>query len=470
MNPDKAKLLRTLPPIDQLLQEQHCQNMIKTFSYKITLEALRETMQWCRKQIINEQITNTQPKKLLPIIFTQTKKIAHQVAEPYFRRVINATGIILHTGLGRAVLAPAAVDQINKHLRGYSILQLDPKTGKRSKRNSRLEWLLQKLTNAEAATVVNNNAAATMIVLNTIAGDGKEVIVSRGQLVEIGGSFRLPEVFQASGATMVEVGTTNKTHLHDYADAITENTAAILRVHPSNYQITGFSSEVSLPELEKLAHANNLALIDDVGAGALIDYSQFGFKKEPTLADAVETGADIITSSGDKLIAGAQGGIIIGKKKYIDKIRKNPLARVLRIDKITMAALEATLILFLKGEEAYQEMPVLKMLLRTYTDITKQAERICKKLQQALPDQNITLIDGFSKMGSGSLPEQNLPTKLIAIANIQPEPISYKLRNLPVPIFSRIQNEKILLDPRTILEGEEKELIATLPQAIINKQ
>jgi L-seryl-tRNA(Ser) seleniumtransferase len=383
--------------------------------------------------------------------------------EPHYRRVINATGIILHTGLGRAVLPSHALQQIQEQLQGYSLLQLDIEAGKRSKRDECIEWLLQQLTGAEAATVVNNNAAATFIVLNTIAKN-KEVIVSRGQLVEIGGSFRLPDVMAFSGAKLVEVGTTNKTHAYDYTNAITENTAAILRVHPSNYKIQGFSSEAALDDLVEIAHTHGLIMIDDVGSGALIDFTRFGFEPEPTLSESISKGADIITASADKLIGASQGGIILGKAKLINVIRNNQFARIVRVDKLTLAALEATLKLFLDESIALCQVPTLQMLMRDPSNVTDEAERIASQLTKRISDAAVTTISGFSQMGSGSLPLQNLATTLVAI---RPEKISAtslteRLRHYSTPIFARIQNEQVLIDPRTLRDGDDKILIEAL--------
>ena len=317
------------------------------------------------------------------------------------------------------------------------------------------------LTGAEAATVVNNNAAATAIALNTLAA-GKEVIVSRGQLVEIGGSFRLPEIIAAAGARLVEVGTTNKTHLRDYERAIGERSAAILRLHPSNYKIVGFTAEVPLEDLVRLARARGLAVIDNVGAGPLIDFSQFGFEKEPTLAESVAAGADVVTSSGDKLIGGPQAGILLGKERWIGGIRKNPLARIVRPDKLTLAALEATLALFLDQEKALCEVPTLRMLRRGLADIDAQAQRIVAAIRSAVPSAKAEVVDGFSQMGSGSLPGQDLPTRLVAVrAEGVPEgEIARRLRSHEPPVFPRVAQGRVLANPRTLLDGEEAILVA----------
>jgi L-seryl-tRNA(Ser) seleniumtransferase len=389
------------------------------------------------------------------------------VTKPFYRYVVNATGIVLHTGLGRAVLPQAALRQIATELQGYSLLQLSAETGKRSRRDERIEWLLQRLTGAEAATVVNNNAAATAIVLNTVAKD-KEVIVSRGQLVEIGGSFRLPDVMAFSGARLVEVGTTNKTHPRDYENAITENTAAILRVHPSNYKIQGFSSEVPLAELVEIAHRHELVMIDDVGAGSLVDFSQFGFDPEPTLPESVQQGADIVTSSADKLIGASQGGIILGRKSLIDAVRKNQFARIVRVGKLTLTALEATLKLFLDESVALREVPTLQMLRRSAAEIEKHAERLAAALRDEVSGATVTTTPGFSQMGSGSLPTQNLGTILVVI---DPEKTSATslakcLRLYKTPIFTRIQNDQVWLDPRTLQEGDDAIIVKAVAHTL----
>jgi L-seryl-tRNA(Ser) seleniumtransferase len=335
---------------------------------------------------------------------------------------------------------------------------------------------LQRLTGAEAATVVNNNAAATMIVLNTVAGGsvddgaggGGEVIVSRGQLVEIGGSFRLPEVMAASGAKLVEVGTTNKTHARDYEKAITENTTAILRVHPSNYKILGFTSEVPLNEMVAIAHAHGLPLIDDVGAGSLVDFSRFGFTPEPTLPESVREGADLVTSSADKLIGASQGGIILGKAKWIAAIRSSPLARIVRVGKLTLAALEATLTLFLDESLALREVPTLRMLNRNLSELAEQAQHICQEIGRRGHSAIVTTIDGSSQMGSGSLPTQNLATRLVAISptTIEPDELALQLRRHTPPVFTRIHKGQLLIDPRTLQDGEEDVLVDALVAAL----
>ena len=453
-------VLQKLPSIDTILKEPELNVYIAQAGREVVVSSIRRTVDQVRNDLLSGAVIE---KDINKSICETAKKLIEEMMKPYFCKVVNATGIILHTGLGRAVVPARALKQIQEELSGYSLLQLGIETGKRSGRDECIERLLRQLTGAEAATVVNNNAAATSIVLNTVAKD-KEVIVSRGQLVEIGGSFRLPDVMAFSGAKMIEVGTTNKTHAKDYKNAITENTAAILRVHPSNYKIQGFSSEVPFEELVEIAHSNNLITIDDVGAGVLIDFSQFGFEPEPTLADSIRKGADIVTSSADKLIGASQGGIILGKAKLIEAIRKNQFARIVRVGKLTLAALEATLKLFLDETLALQEVPTLQMLMRKSSEIEKEAEDLATKIKTINSDFEVTSISGFSQMGSGSLPEQNLATTLVSIKSekISSDSLAKQLRLHKTPIFSRIQNDKNLIDPRTLFDGDKDIIIEAL--------
>jgi L-seryl-tRNA(Ser) seleniumtransferase len=470
MKEDSQQLLQRLPSVDSLLKEPALEPDIAQAGRKLVVDCLREAVDEARTLILADQAGDLNPDTLRDRIVARAKDNLRLMSGPHYRRVINATGIILHTGLGRAVLPARALRQIQEELSGYSLLQLDIEAGKRSRREARLEWLLQRLTGAEAATVVNNNAAATAIVLNTVAS-GKEVIVSRGQLVEIGGSFRLPDVMAFSGATLVEVGTTNKTHPRDYVNAITGETAAILRVHPSNYRIQGFSSEVPLDDLVDIAHAHGLVMIDDVGAGSLIDFSQFGFQPEPTLPESIRKGADITTSSADKLIGASQAGIILGKAKLIEAIRKNQFARIVRVGKLTLAALEATLRLFLDESLALAEVPTLQMLRRDGPEIAKQAESLASRLKKSISNAVVTTTAGFSQMGSGSLPTQNLPTTLVVVQSeqIRAESLAKRLRQNSVPIFTRIRNEQVLIDPRTLRAGDDEVILEALVKILAPK-
>ena len=465
-----AVVLRKLPAVDTLLKEPDLESSAAELGRTVVVDSIRRAIEEVREHLLAEAPAETDEDTIRRKIIANVRQRLKGISRPHYRKVVNATGIILHTALGRAVLSAQALHQIQDELSGYSLLQADIETGKRSRRDEYIEQLLQQLTGAEAATVVNNNAAATSIVLNTV-GDGKEVIVSRGQLVEIGGAFRLPDVMAFSGAKLVEVGTTNKTHPRDYINAITENTAAILRVHPSNYKIQGFSSEVSLDELVKIAQEYGLVMIDDVGAGALIDFSQFGFEPEPTLRESINKGADIVTSSADKLIGASQGGIILGRAKLIDAVRKNQFARIVRVGKLTLAALEATLKLFLDESIALREVPTLKMLRRDASEIAKQAEGISMKLKKSVSGAKVTTICGFSQLGSGSLPGQNLPTTLVALQpeTIGAESLAQRLRQYGTPIFTRIQNDQVLIDPRTLLSGDEKIVVEALVEIFSQK-
>ncbi len=457
------ELLRKLPSVDVLLKDPAFADCEAKTPRAAVVYSIRRSIDKVRELLIAGEIPQADENEICQRIINNAKAQISAIMSPYYRKAINATGIILHTGLGRAVLPMQAIEQIQEHLSGYSLLQVDTETGKRSRRDEHIETLLHLLTGAEAATVVNNNAAATAIVLNTVA-KGKEVIVSRGQLVEIGGSFRLPDVMAFSGAKLVEVGTTNKTHRADYENAITENTAAIMRVHPSNYKIEGFTEDVPTEVLADIAHRRNLIMIDDVGAGALIDFSRFGFEPEPTLIESIRNGADIVTSSADKLIGASQAGIILGKTKLINAVRKNQFARILRPGKMTLAVLNATLKLFLDENIAINEIPTLKLAMKKLSDITAQAEQIMSRLKKKITAAEISTVSGCSQMGSGSLPTQNLATTLVAILprKIDAENLAKQLRLNNPPVLSRIQNDRVLIDPRTLLDGEDAIIVEAL--------
>jgi len=467
MSDPKQDVLRAIPSVNVLLQDETLQGYLAETPRRLLVEAIREAIGKTRRAIRGGTAGPADPEAIRAAVLAEIHGQVQAAMGPHYRKVINATGTVLHTALGRAVLPARALHQIEQELAGYSLLQADLATGRRSRRDARLQWLLQQLTGAEAATVVNNNAAATAIVLNTVA-KGKEVIVSRGQLVEIGGSFRLPEVMAASGVRLVEVGTTNRTHPADYERAITENTAAILRVHPSNYKVLGFTAEVPLDELVRIAHSRGLLAIDDLGAGALIDVARFGFHPEPTLPDSVRAGADLITASADKLIGASQGGIILGRSPLIKAIRANPFARIVRVDKLTLAILEATLTLFLDEPRALREVPTLAMLGRGLPEIAAQAERIAAEIGHRVARAKASVIDGCSQVGSGSLPTQSLPTRLVAIEHpsLGPDELALRLRHQKPPVFTRIHQDQVLVDPRTLQDGEEEPLIRAFVEAL----
>ena len=467
MENEENQSLRNLPSVDLILKTAEIQSAGRDFSLEIVTQIVREVKERVRAKIIKGEYKDIDKASISQEMVRRTAGALEELKRPFYQKVINASGIILHTALGRAVLAPEVLAEIQEELTGYSRLQIGLGSGQRSRRDEGVEMLLRHLTGAQAATVVNNNAAATAIVLNTIAM-GKEVIVSRGQLVEIGGEFRLPDVMAFSGAKMVEVGTTNKTHARDYERAITENTAALLRVHPSNYKIHGFTSEVPLEEMVQIAHKRGLILIDDVGAGSLVDMSQFGFEPEPTLRQSVAAGSDIITSSADKLIGASQGGIILGREDLIAAIRKNQFARIVRVGKLTLAALEATLKLFLDLKLALQRVPTLEMILRKPEDLKSAAEKMASRLGLANIQAEVGASPGFSQTGSGSLPDQNLATTLLVIApkDMAAQALVEKLRQYRPPIIARIQNEQILIDPRTLLKGEDNVIVEALSQIL----
>ena len=386
---------------------------------------------------------------------------AEAAGRPTLRRAINATGVVLHTGLGRAVLGEAARAAVEAVASGHSLLEIDAETGRRGSRQTHVRELLRELTGAESALVLNNNAGAVFLCVTALAS-GREVIISRGELVEIGGSFRMPDIIRASGASLVEVGTTNKTRLADFERAITENTGLLLRCHPSNFKIVGFSEEAPAGELAALGNRFGIPVMDDLGSGAIVDLSALGAGPTTTLRAAVETGCDVITASGDKLLGGPQCGIVLGRKECVDRIAAHPLARALRVDKLTLAALEATLRLYRDPAEAIRQIPTLKYLSRSVDELRGLAEEIAAAIG-ALPDARVDLVDSTSEVGGGSLPGENLPTICVRIhssgAEVTGERLICALRMGDPPIFGRIREDALLLDPRTV-EREEIESIA----------
>jgi L-seryl-tRNA(Ser) seleniumtransferase len=384
-----------------------------------------------------------------------------QAVAPQLREAINATGIILHTGLGRAVFPESAVDAIRPELTGCVTLAVSRNTGDRIERDELLEPLLTELTGAEAATVVNNNAAATLLALAALAS-GREVIVSRGHLIEIGGSFRLPEVMAQSGARLVEVGATNRTHLKDFRQAISPNTAAILRVHPSNYRIVGFTAEPALDDLATLAHDHNLPLLDDLGAGALVDLEPFGLPHEPTVRESIDAGADLVLFSGDKLIGASQSGIAVGRKPLIDRLRKHPLMRAVRVDKTCLLVLERTLHLFRRPDLLPLHHPTYRMLATPLPDIDRRAHRLADALATANPTLDIRIRPGVAYLGSGSLPTEAIPSVQIDL-RLPGTPVTDLARSLrldPACIFARIEHDRLVLDLRTVTDTQVPQIAA----------
>jgi len=455
----KRTILRELPSVDELMKNEPVARLAEEHDRNVVLGVVRSVLDSIRSQIRQAERPEEFREALSP------ERLAERVASeleakfaPSLRRAINAVGIILHTGLGRAVLSSKAVEAVTEAIKGYCNLATDIDEGRRSSRDVHFSGLLRELTGAEAATVACNNSAATMLILNTLA-KGREVIVSRGQLVEIGGSFRLPEVMAASGAILREVGTTNKTHLSDYYNAINENTAAIMRVHMSNYRIVGFFEEPPIEDLVRVAAEHGLPVIDDLGSGALVDLSRYGLEPEPMVQDSIKAGVDVACFSGDKLIGGPQCGIIVGKADVIGRIRKNPLARAVRVGKMEVAALEATLRLFLDGSRLEQTHPVYRMLSLSVESIESRANAVAAALNESTSGAaEISVIDGESQVGSGSVPAQMLPTKLLSVRPLcmSDDDLAKALRRSEPPIFTRIRQGAVLLDFRTIQPDEDK--------------
>lgn len=386
--------------------------------------------------------------KLMQEVFTEYET-------PSLKRVINATGVVIHTNLGRSPLSEEAITQLVCVAKYYSNLEYDLTKGKRGSRYVHVEEILKEITGAEGALVVNNNAAAVLISLNTLA-KGKEVIVSRGELVEIGGSFRIPEVMKWAGCILREVGTTNKTHFFDYEDAITENTAMLLKVHRSNFALVGFTKEVSTEDLVALGKKYGLYVMKDLGSGCFIDFSKYGYLKEPTVQEVLRAGVDVVTFSGDKLLGGPQAGIILGKKELIDKIRKNPLNRALRIDKLTLAGLEATLRLYRDEKIAIEHIPILKMILTPEEELLKRAKKLLRKLKRAIKSFTFELIKTTGKTGGGALPLLELPSWAVGVksSSLSPSQLQEILREVRPPIIARVEQDVLLLDLRCVFEEE----------------
>jgi L-seryl-tRNA(Ser) seleniumtransferase len=438
------------------------------YDREVVVDAARSVVDRLRTDILGGEAE--QAESGLSIEGVASQVVAYLLASfsPSLGYAINATGTILHTGLGRALLSSCAGKAVQDAIRGYCTLAVDLDSGQRADRDSRLSALLRQLTGAEASTVVNNNAAATMLILNSLA-EGKEVIVSRGQLVEIGGSFRMPDVMKASGVILREVGTTNKTHLRDYRSAINENTGAILHVHQSNYRLVGFTAEPSIQELAEVALEHNLPLVDDIGSGALIDLSLFGLEAEPMVQDSISNGADVVCFSGDKLIGGPQSGIIVGKAALIQRIRKNPLARALRIGKMTVSALEATLRLFLDREKLCEQHPTYRMLSLSTESLEQRALATARKLDiGGMRGTDVRVVDGGSLVGSGSVPAQTLPTKLLSVkpGSVSAEALAQGLRHRTPPIFARIHQDAVLFDFRTIQPNEDDLIARTIGELL----
>jgi L-seryl-tRNA(Ser) seleniumtransferase len=461
---DRRALLRTLPAIDRLLATSRLTELEESLPHMLILEAAQKVVDDLRRQLLDQQAP-------LPDLDIEAvaNRVADQVelmAKPSLRRVINVTGTLLHTNLGRAPLCSDALQAIKDIAQGYSNLEYDLDAGQRGKRFTHVEELICKLTGGEAATVVNNNAGAVMLSLAALAG-GRSAIVSRGELIEIGGSFRIPDIMAASGVKLVEVGTTNKTHLKDYASAIDKEVALILKVHTSNYRILGFTEAVSGEDLAELAHQQNIPVLEDLGSGLLMDLTPYGLPREPTVREALKTGIDLVTFSGDKLLGGPQAGIIVGNREVIDKLRKHPMARALRIDKLTLAALEATLRLYLDPKKALEQVPTLRMLSLPVEELQRRCDNLLPRIVTHLGESaDCTIIETTATVGGGALPLAELPGCAIALApkQISLNELTTRLRSCEPAVVGRIQDDRFLIDPRTLNQDDEDLLLKALQQ------
>ena len=460
--------LRKLPSVNRLLQTDLLGNLIKVHGQRLVTDAVRSELELARQQIMAGQSA----RSIEALAGASAARLAVEVT-PSLQPVINATGVIIHTNLGRALLSERAKEAMLQVASTYSNLEYDLENGARGSRYVHAADLLCRLTGAEAAVVVNNNAGAVILALTALA-EGTQVIISRGQLVEIGGGFRIPEIMVQSGATLVEVGTTNRTYARDFEQAIDpDRTGLLLSVHHSNYQITGFTAQPTLAELAELSRRHNIPLMEDLGSGTLLDTAPFGLAHEPTIQESVAAGVDIVTASGDKLLGGPQAGLILGRADLIEKLKKHPLIRALRVDKTTLAALQATLLTYLENR-ATIEIPIWRMIAAEVSQLDRRARRwrttLLKEIPQ-LPASAIRVIDTSSAVGGGSLPGQTLPGKALAISLDAVDALAEGLRlsiQTP-PVIARIEADQLLLDPRTVLPEQDTLLLAALKRALAER-
>jgi len=460
---EQAELLRQIPSVDELLAQPRLASLSKRVDRNLVVEVARAVLADLRSRIAGDSnwtAVTLNAASVEELISNEVERILSRSLQP----VINATGVILHTNLGRAPLPEAVVDEFRRSATQYSNLEYDLEAGARGKRDVHTAELLTRLTGAEAAIVVNNCAAAVLVTLAALARGG-EVIVSRGELIEIGDGFRIPEIMEQSGAILREVGTTNRTHLADYENAINEKTRVLLRVHPSNFKVTGFTDKPAIEELVALSQRSGLPLVEDLGSGCLVDLSEYGVS-EPTVKQSIDAGVSAVLFSGDKLLGGPQAGIIAGKKDLIARVRRYPLFRALRVDKLTIAALEATLGAYLRA--AWDEIPAIRMIRATPQELQRRAENFLRELRPGLPldEVEIEITDGSSLAGGGSTPSQSLPTKVIRIASARysATKLEHRLRRAPtgISVIARVEDDRLILDLRTVFPEQEPLLIKTL--------
>lgn len=449
-------LFKLIPKVDELLETEKIELLLEKTPRNTVIETIREELDNIRAEIKSGTLNEKNFDRIINRLPEKIYNIAMDKSSYNLKRVVNATGVVLHTNLGRSLLNEEIMDNIKEVSINYSNLEYNIETGSRGSRYSHVERELSKITGAEDCLIVNNNAAAVMLVLSTVA-KGMEVVVSRGELIEIGGSFRIPEVMEQSGARLVDVGATNKTHLDDYERAIGEETGALLKVHTSNYRIMGFTSDVDSKELYTLKKKYNLPLIEDLGSGVLIDLQKYGMEHEPTVQDSLGKGVDVVTFSGDKLLGGPQVGIIVGKKEYIERMKRNPLTRAFRVDKLVISALETVLSYYIDEKEAVSKLPTLNMLTVSSEELGKKTKKLMKVIKGlGLDELNISIEDSVSQVGGGSLPMTELPTKVLSINSklFSTGRMEETLRKGDIPIITRVYKDKLLFDLRTIKEEE----------------
>jgi L-seryl-tRNA(Ser) seleniumtransferase len=452
---DVSAQYRKLPSVDELLRDERTASLLDAYPRSLVADAFRKALSDARSHIAEGEKAPDHKE-----LIDAAERALQERSRLSLRRAVNATGIIIHTGLGRAVLSQCAIAALEQAASGHSTLEIDPTTGKRGSRQEHVRDLLVELTDAENALVVNNNAAAVFLVINTLAKE-REVIISRGQLVEIGDSFRLPEIITAAGAELVEVGTTNRTRFSDYEYAVTDRTALILRCHPSNFRITGFTEEVPLGNLVELGRKLGIPVMDDLGSGALVNVSQFGLEPEPTAQESIRTGADVVCFSGDKLLGGPQAGILLGRADIVARCRSNPIARTVRIDKLTLAALEATLRIYRDGDPV-SDIPTLASISRPLTEIKRQAEKLSRKINSLhIPGLQALVVRTESETGGGSLPGRSLDSFAVTLKSeaLSANDLGERFRGHEPPIFGRIFRDMFLLDMRTVAPQEIQDIL-----------
>ena len=461
-----APLLKRIPQVQEVLKCECISSLEESLPHSLLSDCVRSEITALRASIL----AGENPEFDTESVAQGARSRTLAFMAPSLRRIINATGVVIHTNMGRSVMCPQAIEAVEDVIKGYSTCEDDTNKMQRGSRHNHYERLICAITGAEAAIAVNNNAAAVVLVLSEFAA-GHEAIVSRGELIELGGSFRIPDIMDQSGATMVEVGTTNKTHPHDYERAITENTSMMLKIHKSNYQVIGFTKNVSLTELRDISNAHEketghkVLVFEDQGSGSFVDLERYGARKEPTVAQSLAEGADLVSFSGDKMLGGPQCGIVVGRKELIDRLKKNPLARVVRLDKMTLAALEGTLRCYLQGEEAINSIPTVRMLSEDAGTVRVRADKLKAMIEERIEPgkADIEVVPEISRAGGGSLPMYDIDTFAVAIkpvAGSTQECDKFLVQQCPVPIVARIAHDAVIVDPRTLLDEEEMEAVA----------